>query len=64
MTLVLAIGAVVVGVPSTFQMPLSGQRSPVFAVVPIGIVFSLHGIEKTLETDYPRCVKSKSVGLV
>ena len=31
-----AIGAVVVGLPTTFQTPLSGQISPVFAVVPIG----------------------------
>jgi hypothetical protein len=36
MTLCFAIGAVVVGVPTTSQSPLSGQRSPVFAVVPIG----------------------------
>ncbi|HJS13418.1 MAG TPA: hypothetical protein VJ811_19330 [Sphingopyxis sp.] len=32
----LAIGAVVEGVPSTFQTPLSGQVSPVLARVPIG----------------------------
>jgi hypothetical protein len=32
----LAIGAVVDGVPTTFQIPLSGQVSPVLAVVPIG----------------------------
>jgi hypothetical protein len=32
----LAIGAVVEGEPITFQTPLSGQISPVFAVVPIG----------------------------
>ncbi len=36
MTLCLAIGAVVVGLPTTCQTPLSGHRSPVFAVVPIG----------------------------
>lgn len=35
MRLPLAIGAVVDGVPSTFQMPLSGQVSPVLARVPI-----------------------------
>ena len=34
--LCLAIGAVVVGVPTTCQTPLSGHRSPVFAVVPMG----------------------------
>lgn len=32
----LAIGAVVVGVPSTFHTPLSGQVSPVLARVPMG----------------------------
>jgi hypothetical protein len=32
-----AIGAVVVGVPTTFQTPLSGHFSPVRAVVPIGL---------------------------
>lgn len=31
-----AIGAVVDGEPTTFQTPLSGQTSPVLAVVPIG----------------------------
>lgn len=31
-----AIGAVVDGVPTTFHTPLSGQISPVVAVVPIG----------------------------
>jgi hypothetical protein len=31
-----AIGAVVDGVPTTSQTPLSGQDSPVLAVVPIG----------------------------
>lgn len=31
-----AIGAVVEGVPSTFQTPLSGQVCPVLAVVPNG----------------------------
>jgi hypothetical protein len=33
----LAIGAVVLGLPCTFQTPLSGHFSPVLAVVPIGI---------------------------
>lgn len=32
----LAIGAVVEGVPTTFQTPLSGHFCPVEAVVPIG----------------------------
>ncbi|MFD2188817.1 hypothetical protein [Aquimarina celericrescens] len=32
----LAIGAVVVGVPTTFHIPDSGQVCPVLAVVPIG----------------------------
>lgn len=32
----LAIGAVVVGVPTTFHTPLSGDFVPVRAVVPIG----------------------------
>lgn len=32
----LAIGAVVEGVPTTFQIPLSGHFCPVDAVVPIG----------------------------
>jgi hypothetical protein len=36
MTLCCAIGAVVDGVDVTFQTPLSGHRSPVRAVVPIG----------------------------
>ena len=31
-----AIGAVVEGVPTTVQTPLSGHFSPVFAVVPMG----------------------------
>jgi hypothetical protein len=31
-----AIGAVVLGWPSTFQIPLSGQISPVLALVPRG----------------------------
>lgn len=31
-----AIGAVVVGVPTTLQTPLSGHFVPVLAVVPIG----------------------------
>ncbi|MGQ3041918.1 MAG: hypothetical protein ACT6R7_06270 [Brevundimonas aurantiaca] len=64
MTFVFAIGAVVLGVPITFQIPLSGQRSPVRAVLPIGMASLLHGIEKALETDYLCLVKSKSVGLV
>lgn len=37
----LAIGAVVEGVPTTSQTPLSGQLSPVFAVAPTSaILFS------------------------
>jgi hypothetical protein len=35
-TLFLAMGAVVEGVPTTFQIPLSGHFCPVEAVVPIG----------------------------
>ncbi|MEV6525925.1 hypothetical protein AB0M43_28675 [Longispora sp. NPDC051575] len=35
MTSFFAIGAVVDGVPTTFQTPLSGHRSPVRAVVPM-----------------------------
>lgn len=34
----MAIGAVVDGLPTTFQIPLSGQFSPVLAVVPIGFL--------------------------
>jgi len=41
MRLPFAIGAVVVGVPTTFQTPLSGQDSPVRAVVPRGFFNSL-----------------------
>ena len=37
MTLPLAMGAVVVGVPTTFQTPLSGHFGPVRAVVPMGL---------------------------
>src|SRR6266542_5604884 len=40
-TLCFAIGAVVVGVPTTCHTPLSGQRSPVRAVVPIGTLVSI-----------------------
>lgn len=36
MRLLLAMGAVVEGVPTTCQTPLSGHVSPVRAVVPIG----------------------------
>lgn len=36
MVLPLAIGALVVGVPTTLQSPLSGQVVPVRALVPIG----------------------------
>jgi len=36
MRLPFEIGAVVEGIPSTFQTPLSGQISPVLARVPIG----------------------------
>ena len=32
----LAMGAVVVGVPTAFHTPLSGHFWPVFAIVPIG----------------------------
>ena len=39
MRLPLAIGAVVLGEPSTFQTPLSGQVSPVRAFVPMGARF-------------------------
>ena len=40
MTFPSAIGAVVVGEPTTFQIPLSGQRRPVRAVVPMGFSIS------------------------
>lgn len=40
MTLPFAMGAVVLGVPTTSQTPLTGQRSPVRAVVPICAVIS------------------------
>lgn len=33
----LAMGAVVLAVPTTFHTPLSGQVAPVFAIVPIGV---------------------------
>lgn len=36
-----AIGAVVVGEPTTSQFPLSGQISPVRAVVPMGFFIAL-----------------------
>ncbi|KIP89907.1 hypothetical protein RU09_12095 [Microbacterium sp. MEJ108Y] len=36
----LAIGAVVLGEPTTFQTPDSGQLWPVLAVVPTGMFFS------------------------
>lgn len=35
----LAIGAVVDGLPTTFQTPLSGQISPVRAVLPNGTLY-------------------------
>jgi hypothetical protein len=38
MRLPLAMGAVVVGTPTTPHTPLSGQTSPVRAVVPIGFL--------------------------
>lgn len=38
MTLPSAMGAVVVGYPTTSQTPLSGHLSPVFATVPIGFL--------------------------
>lgn len=48
--LCLAIGAVVLGVPITVQMPLSGHFSPVRAVVPTGafIVQPLSSLEVLL----------------
>jgi hypothetical protein len=46
----LAIGAVVVGVPTTFQTPLSGQFSPVRAVVPIGARFVVCNIFEILSS--------------
>src|SRR5438552_18836888 len=41
------MGAVVVGVPTTCQTPLSGQRCPVCAVVPMGAFVSI--------ISYPFC---------
>ena len=38
MRLPFAIGAVVLGLPWTFQTPLSGQVSPVCAVLPTGMI--------------------------
>lgn len=46
----LAIGAVVVGVPTTFQIPLSGDFSPVLRVVPSGTRV-LVVIVKNLKSD-------------
>jgi hypothetical protein len=40
----LAMGAVVEGVPSTRQTPLSGQVSPVRALVPIGERFAIANV--------------------
>lgn len=37
--LAFAMGAVVDGLPATFHTPLSGQDSPVRALVPIGNLF-------------------------
>ena len=48
----LAIGAVVEGVPTTFQTPLSGHFCPVEAVVPIGaldILIPLLGVSLDIE---------------
>jgi hypothetical protein len=45
----LAIGAVVEGVATAFQTPLSGQTSPVLAVVPMGAF----GIRSFLEYSRP-----------
>ncbi len=38
------MGAVVLGLPTTFQTPLSGQIPPVLAVVPIGARVELRNI--------------------
>jgi hypothetical protein len=60
MRLPLAIGAVVVGVVVTFHTPLSGQLSPVRAVVPIGffILISSYG---QLLTKRSGAVKEETV---
>ncbi len=47
-----AIGAVVEGVPTTFQTPLSGHFCPVEAVVPIG-AFIIKANLKLARKDYP-----------
>jgi transcriptional regulator with XRE-family HTH domain len=44
MVLPLAIGAVVEGMPTTSQMPLSGQDSPVRAVVPTSAILILFSV--------------------
>jgi len=51
----LAMGAVVVGVPTTFQTPLSGHFCPVVAVVPIGArcEFTIYLYGFYLFWDYP-----------
>ncbi|WP_158637456.1 hypothetical protein [Lacibacter cauensis] len=53
MVLPLAIGAVVLGVPCTFQIPLSGHFSPVLAVVPIGISIFLSCSQKMRVRTFP-----------
>ncbi|MET7394613.1 hypothetical protein ABZS66_14085 [Dactylosporangium sp. NPDC005572] len=55
MTLPFAIGAVVDGLPTTSHTPLSGQRSPVRAVVPMAVVTGIHSLlrEKTPKEDGP-----------
>jgi hypothetical protein len=53
MRLLFAIGAVVVGEPTTFQTPLSGQISPVFAIVPIGLVICLASFGRNADFKLP-----------
>ena len=44
-------GAVVDGTDVTFHTPLSGQRSPVRAVVPMGLRERVSGITPPIDAD-------------
>jgi hypothetical protein len=55
MVLCFAIGAVVLGVPITVHMPLSGHFSPVLAVVPIGAFMGITFIKVDFLTKSSLC---------
>lgn len=48
------MGAVVLGVLRVCQTPLSGQISPVLAVVPIGAVMIISFVKECLDHAYPQ----------